>query len=90
MGKTIICCTLTMSTVIIVLSSCMVITCMCICIGVSRNSRFSAEYVHKESSLVWPDPFLVQGVYCLQYKHPAKAVKALSMVIMLHIAIYMY
>ena len=31
-------------------------------------------------SLVWLDPFLAQGVYCLQYKHLAKA---LSMGIML-------
>ena len=26
------------------------------------------NYVHKESSVVWPDPFLAQGVYHLQYK----------------------
>ena len=31
------------------------------------------QYVHKESSLVWPDSFLVQSVYHLQYKHQAKA-----------------
>ena len=52
----------------------------CICTEVSKNSRFSTVYVHKESSLVWLDPFLARGVYRLQYKHPAKAP---SMVIML-------
>ena len=37
-------------------------------------------YVYNESSLIWPDPFLMQGIYQLQYKQPAKA---LSMVVML-------
>ena len=85
MGKITICCTLAMSTVIIVLYSCMVTTWTCICTGVFKNSRFSAIYAHKESSLLWPDPFLAQGVYRLQYKHPAKA---LSMVIMLRSYLY--
>ena len=62
MAKTVICCSLAMNTIIIVLYSCMVTTCTCICTEVSKNSRFSPVYVHKESSLVWPDPFLVQGV----------------------------
>ena len=79
MGKAIICHTLTMSAIIIVLYSCMATTCTCICTGVSRNSRFSAVYVHKESSLIWLDPFLVQGVYRLQYKHPAKALSMIGM-----------
>ena len=48
------------------------------------NSRFSKVYMHKELNFVWLNPFLAQGVYCLQYKHPAKA---LSMVVMLRIAI---
>ena len=65
----------------------MLTTCTCICTGVPKNSRFSAVYVHKEPSLVWPDPFLVQGVYHLQYTHPAKA---LSMVIMLRSYVYLY
>ena len=84
MGKTIICCTLKMSTVIIVLYSCMVTTCMCtvVCIGVSKNLRLSAAHVHKEPNLVWPDPFLELGIYRLQYKHHTAA-KALSMVVML-------
>ena len=69
--QTVICHTLAMSTIIIVLYLCMVTTCTCICTGVSKNSRFSAVYVHKESSLIWPDPFLAQGIYSLQYKHPA-------------------
>ena len=43
-------------------------------------SRFFAVYVHKESSLVWPGPFIAQDVYRLQYMHPAMA---LSMVIIL-------
>ena len=53
-GKIVICHTLAMTTVIIFLYSCMVTTCTCICTGVSKNSRFSAIYVHKikESSLV--------------------------------------
>ena len=82
MGKTIICHRLALSTIIIVLYSCMVTTCTCICTGVSINSRFSKAYtyVHKKSSLVWPDSFLAQGVYRLQYQHPAKA---LSVVVML-------
>ena len=62
MGKTAICRTLAMSTVIIVLCSCTVTMCTCVCAGVSKNF-----------SLVWPDPFLAQGVYRLQYKHLAKA-----------------
>ena len=65
MGKTIICCTLTLSTVIIVLYSCMVTTYTCICTGVSKDSRFSIVYMCKEFSLVWPDTFLVQGIYRL-------------------------
>ena len=60
-----------MSTIIIFLYSCMVTTCTCICTGVTKNSRFSN--VHKESSLVWLDPFLAQSVYYLQYKHLAVA-----------------
>ena len=47
----------------------------------SKTQRFSTVYVHKELSLVQLDTFLVQGAYCLQYKHLAKA---LSMVVMLH------
>ena len=85
MVKTVICHTLAMSTVIIDLYSCMVTTCMCICIGVSRNSRFSAVYAYKKSSLIWLDPFLVQGVYRFQYKQLAKV---LSMVIILHSYLY--
>ena len=41
MGKTIICHTLSMSTVIIVLYSCMVTMCKCKCTGASKNSRLS-------------------------------------------------
>ena len=74
-----------MSTVIIVLYSCMIATGTCICTEVSKNSRFSTVYVHKETNLVWPDPLIVQGVYRLQYKHPAQA---LSMLIMLHSYLY--
>ena len=80
MDKTVICHTLAMSSVIIVLCLCMVTTCTCICTGVSKNSRFSTVYVYKEPSFVWPNPFLAQGVYHLQYKHPAKT---LSIVVML-------
>ena len=45
MGKTIICCTHTMST-----------TCMCMYVQecLYKNSRCSTAYVHKESSFVWP------------------------------------
>ena len=34
---------------------------MCICTGVSKNSRSSAEYMQKESrsSLIWPYPIVV-------------------------------
>ena len=42
-------------------------------------------YVDKESALAWPDPFLAQGIYCLQYKHPAKV---LSIVVMLYSYLY--
>ena len=85
MGKTIICRTLTMSIVIMVLYSCMVTTCTCICTRVSKNSRFFAVYLHKESSLVRLDSFLAQGIYRLQYKHPTKV---LSVVIMLSSYLY--
>ena len=90
MDKTVICHTLVMSTVIIVLYSCMITT--FICAGVSKNSRSSAVYLHKESSLVWPDPFLAESVNRLQFKHPAKL---FSMVVytyahrICHVAIYM-
>ena len=86
MDETIISCTFAMSTIIIVLYSCMVTTCMCICTGLPKNSRFFAVCVHKEPSLVWPHPFLEQHVYCLQYKYQAKP---LSMVIYNRVAIYM-
>ena len=68
-GTTVICFTLTMNTIIIVLCSCMVTTCilLCICTKAYKNSRSSGINVHKESDLVWPDPFLVRGDYCLQY-----------------------
>ena len=87
MGKTIICRTFAMSTVIIGLYLCMVTTCTCVCTGVSITLRFSKAYtyVHKESSLIWPNSFLAQGVYHLQYQHPAKA---LSMVVRLHSYLY--
>ena len=49
-------------------------------------TRFIAVCMHKEPSLVWPDPFLEQHVYCLQYKYQAKP---LSMVIYNRVAIYM-
>ena len=62
MGKTAICRTLTMSTVIILLCLCIVTTCMCICRGVYNYIRtqdsLQYNYVHKESSLVWLNPFL--------------------------------
>ena len=80
MVKTVISRTLAMSIVILVLCLCMVTTCTCICTGASKNSRFFTVYVYKESSFVRPNSFLAQGVYRLQYKHPAKT---LSMVIML-------
>ena len=70
MGKIIMCRALTMSTVIIALYLCMATTCTCICTGVSKNSRSSAVYVHNESGLNWPDLFLEQAIYHLQYKYP--------------------
>ena len=85
MGKTITCHTLTMSTVIVgmVTMQMYVYTYT----GVSKNSRFSALqlYVHKESivsEVLYGQTFFQHRafIYCLQYKHPAKA---LSMVIML-------
>ena len=83
--KPIICHTLIMNTIIIVLYLCMVTMCMCRCTEVSKNSRISAVYVHKESSLVHLGPFLAQGVHYLQYKHPAKA---LSTIVVLHSYLY--
>ena len=71
-GKTVICCRLPMSTIIIVLYSCMVTTCTCIYTGVSKNSRSSAVFVNKKSSLIQLDPFLVEVVYHMQHKSPAK------------------
>ena len=61
----------------------MVTTYTCIFTGVSKNSP-QYSYVHKikESSLVWPESFLVQGIYRLWYKYSAKA-GTLYMVIML-------
>ena len=43
-----VCCTIAISTIIIVLYSCIVTTCMCIYTGVSKNSTTSAVYVQKE------------------------------------------
>ena len=68
MGKIVICCTLAMSIIIIALYLCFVTLCMCICTRMSKNSRSFAVYEHKESSLVWQDPFLMQRVYWLQYR----------------------
>ena len=49
------------------------------------RTQDSSQYMHVLKawiySLVCPDPFLAQGVYRLQYKHPAKALS--SMAIML-------
>ena len=78
MGKTLICCTLAMSTIIVALHSCMVTTCMCIYTRVSKNSRSPTVYVQNESSLVWSHPVLAQGIHHLQYKCPAMP---LSMVV---------
>ena len=85
MVKTVICHTFAFSTIIIVLYSCMITMCTCICTRVSKKSRFFAVYVHKESILLWPDLFLAQDIYHLQYKHPSRA---LSMVVMLHGYLY--
>ena len=65
----------------------MVTTSMCVCTGVSKNSRFSTVYVHKESNLTWPDSILAQDVYRLQCKYLAKA---LTMAVMLHSYLYIY
>ena len=68
MSKAVICSTLVMSTVIIVLYLCMVTTWTCIHTYIQeylKNSRSSTVCVHKESSIIWPDPFLAQGVYHL-------------------------
>ena len=70
--KTVICCRLPVSTVIIVLHSCVVITCTCIFTGVYKNSRSSAVFVNKKSSPIQLDPFLVEVDYHMQYKSPAK------------------
>ena len=56
----------------------MVTTYMCTCTGVSKSLWYSIVSVHKEnlvlcgqSGFACGQPFLVQGVYCLQYKRPA-------------------
>ena len=67
MGKTVICHTLAMSTIVIVLYSSIVTSHMCICTGVSKNSRFSTVYVHKESSLIWPDTSYGAGHLAITY-----------------------
>ena len=54
--------------------------------GVQELKVLHNIYVYNESSLVWPDPFLVQGIYHLQYKHPAKALSIWSLC---YVAIYM-
>ena len=56
-------CISAMNTVIIDLHLCMVTMCKYICTGMSKNSRLSVVHVHKESSLIWPDPFLAQAIY---------------------------
>ena len=89
MDTTIIFCTPTMITVIILLYSCTITTCTCIIQeSLHINSRSFAIYVHKESSLTGLDPFLVQGIYCLQYK--CQANKPLSIVVYaMYVAIHM-
>ena len=90
MLKTVICRTLTMSTIIIyslvfIHGHHVFVKCL--------RTQDSSQYMHvlKESSLVWPDPFLAQGIYHLQCKHPAKALDS-SMIIMLcmYCSLYMY
>ena len=60
-----------MNTVFLVFYLCMVTTYMYTYTEVSKNLHFSTVSMYKESSLVWPNSFLAQGVYCLQYKRPA-------------------
>ena len=62
MGITISCIS-AMNTIIIDLHLCMVTMCKYICTGVSKNYRLSVVHVHKESNLIWPDPFLAQAIY---------------------------
>ena len=47
-GNTVVCRTLTLSTIIIDLYSCLVTMCTCICTGVFKNSRFSTVHCKKK------------------------------------------
>ena len=64
MSKTVICCTHVISTIIILLYSCICAWSprVCVCVYVKECLRtqdsLQYSYVHKESSLVWPDPFM--------------------------------
>ena len=62
MSKTVICCTLSISTIIILLYSCIRAWSLRVRVYVKVRPRtqdsLQYSYVHKESSLVWPDPFM--------------------------------
>ena len=61
-----------------VLNLCMVTMCMCTDkLKILRIQKYCSYNIH---SFIWPGPFLAQGLYRLQYKHPAKP-HALSMVV---------
>ena len=59
-------------------------------IVMSQNSRYSAVYIYTKKAslvtLVWLDPFLVQGIYLLQCKYLAKPLSIWSY--MLHSYLY--
>ena len=80
MGKAIIYHTLT---VIVVLYSCMVTTCTCICTGECLTTQDPLQYIDTKNLA-----FLAQGIYHLQYKHPAMPL--FIVVYTTYIAIYMY
>ena len=99
-GETVICRTLAMSTVIIVLQLFVHGDHARARLYVQRCLRTQDSpqqlYVHKESSLVWSNSFLTQGVYRLQprlqprlqHKHPAKELSMFVIWSLCYIAIY--
>ena len=82
MGKTVICCTLAISTVIIILYLCMVITCTCICTGVCKNSRFSAVYAHEEYIILYGRTLFQRRPF-IAYSTSTQPSHSLTMVVML-------
>ena len=87
-NEAITCHTHAMNTIIIIFYLYLVTTCMCTCTGVIRNSwSVSSICAERIDSLV-TRPFLMWGIYCLQYKHLYLAMPRICILVVGHISTY--